>query len=117
MSADDSAPASAKAKEEEAGANVCPGLTSFWQWFIARLGYSWAPLKLPHHPHRNPSSPPARLAFAERIPLRLYVVGGALAACHGALLLQPIAAAQEEPSAQPLGETMHSCPRCAYLNL
>ena len=87
---------------------VCPGLTSLWQWFIARLGYSWALQR------QHTSEPQFRSPGCPRILLWLWVVA---AACHGALLLQPIAAAQEEPSAQPLGETMHSCPRCAYLNL
>ena len=122
MLADDIATASAKAKKEEAGANVCPGLTSLWQWFIARLGYSWAPLKLPH---RNPSSPPACLRGTDTVAaIRCRRsaqprIAATLSRCMpwSAPLTTHSHTAQEEPSAQPLGETMHSCPRCPYLNL
>ena len=54
---------------------VCPGLTSLWQWFIARLGYSWALQR------QHTSEPQFRSPGCPRILLWLWVVGGALSRC------------------------------------
>ena len=115
MSADDIATASAKAKKEEAGANVCPGLISLWQWFIARLGQLGSAKATTSEPQFAPG--PACLRGTDTV---------AAICCRRSA--QPLHAmersstthshtAQEEPSAQPLGGAMHACPRCPYPNL